>query len=631
MAKPTAEQLEKYWAANPDKLAEAAKSWTPEQMGMMQPAEDKLTLGPGAVQPSGMMATEPNETAESHNFAPANEAGTGSWGSSVDDPSWQESVRRINTKYNESLGDMYGTDEYKQYLHDYEFEEDGYAKTQFPEYSKKAASDDISKTLQDAGISSEDLKTSIKGSHNDQYLDLGIGNSLYGSQQPLNPKGGRSRDPVGDTDQYTYKDWESGTAFDYSGIASTHALTEKGKKPSFIGSNPIVSIIASAAAPFTGGLSLVAQKGLAAIQGDTLGKDDYIKTAVGVLLNNLPNGLTASAPATPAQIKLAKDAGQVVKEGATTADVLKSVVKAGYEEYNKDPEGEAPSPVWQPHDIGEIGEVQAQYPDYTVPQDANGGSSSAPSTSKPGGIEGGGSPYEGPDELPPEDEVGASEKKKRGRYHYEGNGVWIDKKNGEIIKGPGNEGDVYSNAEMDEAWQNGGYTWGDPEDQVEPSDTEETEDDEGGLILGPGAYNPFPDSVGDGNVLGDGNGDVLGGGDTTAPDIGDGTSVNGDPDVDYDDDDDVLILGPGARDPNAIPGPSPGTGTGIDPGPGPDTGEPGDNGPDDGPTPGEAERALGDGVITDMEWTELFPYTKLTPYQKKQLRPHIEYLRRAKK
>jgi hypothetical protein len=68
------------------------------------------------------------------------------------------------------------------------------------------------------------------------------------------------------------------------------------------------------------------------------------------------------------------------------------------------------------------------------------------------------------------------------RYVYE-NGVWVDTASGDIINGPGEEGDTMTAEELADAWQSGDYSWGttqpvvqDPSDDVNTGN-EDSEDE----------------------------------------------------------------------------------------------------------------------------------------------------------
>ncbi len=123
-----------------------------------------------------------------------------------------------------------------------------------------------------------DLVQGVKGSHNDQYPNLGVGNGLYERGREYNPEGGTSRDVEG----IFTKPWEINSG---DGPIGSYSYTEAGKDDSFFNSG-FANIVAGALAPWTAGLSVAAQKALAAADGTTLHTDDYAKAAAAVAGNS---------------------------------------------------------------------------------------------------------------------------------------------------------------------------------------------------------------------------------------------------------------------------------------------------------------------------------------------------------
>ena len=125
-----------------------------------------------------------------------------------------------------------------------------------------------------------------------------------------------------------------------------------------------------------------------------------------------------------------------------------------------------------------------------------------------------------------------------------------------------------------------------------------------GLGLGGIDNRPLPD-------IGDGGGSGSGSGTGT----GDGSgSGSGSGDSDYED----LGLGLGGIE-------EVGEGIGSGGGTGSGTGEGSGEGRSE--APGVKKQVA---AISDNEWSDLFPYTKLTPAQKAKLAPHINYIRRIR-
>ena len=141
------------------------------------------------------------------------------------------------------------------------------------DYSADDARADMLGVLQDNDITLDDLKQSNSGSHNDSYINLGIGNTIYSDKSSgYEPPGGSSRDvnithvagaPVGE-----------------------FSLVEQGKDTS-VWQNPIVQLMATALAPLTAGLSVAVVGALSAVDGDTLHAEDYGKIAAALIGANV--------------------------------------------------------------------------------------------------------------------------------------------------------------------------------------------------------------------------------------------------------------------------------------------------------------------------------------------------------
>lgn len=126
---------------------------------------------------------------------------------------------------------------------------------------------EIAKILNDYGyMSADDLRQSVRGSHNDLYPNLGIGNSLYENKAlGFEPHGGSARDV--NLDAYTPE----------LGIGD-YAFREQGENELALNS-PVLGALAALATPVAGPWAMAALKGLQAAQGQTLKTQDYLDLA----------------------------------------------------------------------------------------------------------------------------------------------------------------------------------------------------------------------------------------------------------------------------------------------------------------------------------------------------------------
>ena len=257
-------------------------------------------------------------------------------------------------------------------------------------------------------------------------------------------------------------------------------------------------------------------------------------------------------------------------------------------------------------------DVDITMPRFPMDPDANqdgtpggGGGGTDGETDETGGAEAGG---EEADENGGEEIEGIADPEDP-FWTYE-NGVWT---NGyETIYGPGNEGDTMTNEEMGEAWESGDYTWtefpegqdnniGDGEEPVgEGEDNTGEEEEEGGslpnITLGGGSGGGAGGTGGGGGAGGTG-----------------GTGGSGD--------------GAGGGTPGTGGGSGGGSGTGTGPGTGPGQG-PGEGG--DGNGDGGEGMLRGGGGGSSFTFSELFPYTQITHYQEKALKPVKNRIQQAR-
>ena len=457
------------------------------------------------------------------------------------------------------------------------------------------------------GLTMDDMRYSVKGAHNDYYRDLGVANSIYDVDKTnlIGPDygGTNPRDIAAQPGNETVFTSEQ------MGDFTLQDTPDKG-----IMDDPMLQLISGALAPLTGGASIAFFAAAQAASGETFHAEDFMRMGTEAISVGV-DALVKQGMSTAAAKKVA-DTSMKLAQGA--AEMGSAATSAGADFFKEIGKGilqgelEADDIEWQAPDISDVlGDVQVQVPDYSLPDEDEGGASADSSdASTGGGSEAGG------------DSGGA---KKRGRYHYEGDGRWRDKKNGEVIYGPGNEGDVYSNDEMAEAWESGDYSWDDMNEDVAESDTEETEDvltpdDQewwkdilAGVVRADGTLvgdNPFGDSTSDGNQ---GVGDAGTGGTGGTGTGGTGNATTGDADTGSN---------PDGTDSTDSGGKGDGTGTGEGDGDGE-----GDGGQDGY---GSDNAASAGGKVSDAEWSDLFPYTKLTPSMKRELLPHINYIRSVK-
>jgi len=152
--------------------------------------------------------------------------------------------------------------------------------------------DDVADILIENGInSSADLKQSVKGSHNDNYANLGgLGNQLYttpGSDFYIKGGSGRRADPT-----------QVRNAATDSNSIGQYTLGEHGQfeKPGMFGGAG-AEIFANLLAPLTLGGSVVVQKALSGATGDTLHTNDFTDAAKAVVGGQLGGGEFGQASA----------------------------------------------------------------------------------------------------------------------------------------------------------------------------------------------------------------------------------------------------------------------------------------------------------------------------------------------
>ena len=187
------------------------------------------------------------------------------------------------------------------------FETNTYDTLEPSTYSEIEARADILTLLNDSGYNSaEDLKTSVSGSHNDSYMNLGIGNALYNDKSSgFEPSGGSSRD-------VNIEGW-------YGKPVGESNLIEQGKDGGLFGDAGF-GMIAAILGPFTGGVSVAAYQALRAADGQTLSTEDYASALVSVVGGqlNLPEALT-EATGMSSSIAEALVAG--AERGVVTGDI----------------------------------------------------------------------------------------------------------------------------------------------------------------------------------------------------------------------------------------------------------------------------------------------------------------------
>jgi hypothetical protein len=135
----------------------------------------------------------------------------------------------------------------------------------------------IADYMSSEGLTKKDVTMSVKGSNNDQFMDLGAGNLfVYGPN--YEPSTAVS------TDNFRDIAAQGGNTDYTSGLLGDYTLLDEQDTNAF--DNPAISLLAAALAPATGGLSVVALKAAQAATGGTLHLDDYIEAAVSVGLSN---------------------------------------------------------------------------------------------------------------------------------------------------------------------------------------------------------------------------------------------------------------------------------------------------------------------------------------------------------
>lgn len=243
---------------------------------------------------------------------------------------------------------------------------------------------------------------------------------------------------------------------------------------------------------------------------------------------------------------------------------------------------------WQDIDVtDELGVLQPQIPDYSNPVDGDVASSpEEPVSNEPSADEGVNNPAE----------IGDP------RYEY-GNGMWTDLITGELIYGPGRDGQTMTEDEMAGAWESGDYSWGDIADVSNPP-TEDVADNETVFPIPDWTFGGSTPTVNQGgnagnseNPDGDNNSDVDQG--TDGGTVVDGGTDNGTDGI--------------GDDPNG-------------------TGEDG-NGNDDGDQQvASSGSGMLSGALSDSSpvWSDLFPYTTLKAPQKAALKPYVDYIKQAR-
>ena len=188
----------------------------------------------------------------------------------------------------------------------------------FSSYTDIDAQAEILKLLNANGFSSaEDLKTSVSGSHNDTFMNLGIGNALYDDKSSgFEPRGGDSRD-------VNIEGW-------YGMPVGESTLVEQGPEPGLF-SDAMFEVIASVLGPVTGGWSVAALKALQAATGTTLHGGDYIQAAASYVLNNL-DMLNAGETALTAEQIASEQAAFEAFEAAQALDTTTNFASLGLSE-----------------------------------------------------------------------------------------------------------------------------------------------------------------------------------------------------------------------------------------------------------------------------------------------------------
>ena len=185
--------------------------------------------------------------------------------------------------------------------------------TQFAQQQRVIAESETIELLHSLGINNaEDLKTSVSGSHNDSYVNLGIANQIYDDKsRGFEPSGGSSRD-------VNIRDWEDTPL-------GASSLVEQGEKPSMFAS-PVFSVLAALAAPVTGGWSVAAQQAARAADGDTLHGEDYANAVASYVGNSgMLDGVVSALPESVGKVYNAPNVGGSLLRGATTTTLDQAI------------------------------------------------------------------------------------------------------------------------------------------------------------------------------------------------------------------------------------------------------------------------------------------------------------------
>ena len=459
------------------------------------------------------------------------------------------------------------------------------------------------------GITHDMLQHSVSGSSNDGYRDLGVANQTaygrdfmnmvnngdYGGTNPRDIAAQPATETIFTNDQlgdFTLQEVPDSSVFD----------------------DPFVGMIAGALAPITGGWSVVALQAAKAITGETLHAGNYA-SAVGAMAGQITDVLVSQG--LPLEY-----AEQVTKAISAGSDAVGQ---------SEDENGDI---VWQPVDVSDIlGDVQVQVPDFEGPvkeEDDGGGGSTTDSSTEDSSSSSTESPPTNPSPNNPP-ESGSS-----GGEDLSDDWVWSDvNQDEEDVFGD----DFEAPPEIGE----------DTDTELGPDDPAWWKDILAGIVPDKNGNmpsdDPFGDTTDDESDGLDGDDDVIESettgddtdgttdadgttGDTTTGDVTDdtGTTTDTGTGTTGTNTDEEVVDETGAEgenpDDNVEGGPGPGTGPGDGDGEGEGEGE------GDGGQVGKPFASGGGG--TEAEWTELFPYTKITPLQKKKLLPMVKYIKQAR-
>ena len=270
--------------------------------------------------------------------------------------------------------------------------------------------------------------------------------------------------------------------------------------------------------------------------------------------------------------------GQVAQGGANAATVGDIIYNLNdiYQDVTEDDDQGPPDFAWQLPDISDqIGDVQVQIPDFQTP-DEGGGGGDAGSPTDSGSQAPATTPDTGGPQSEPNDEMGEGELTTGGLINpWEGWDITTDPDfvyvEDDIYTGNDDESQDGTLGSITITTNSGGSTGAAP-------------------YFGTGIY-----------------------GESVA-DWANGPSQNG--------------MGPDGTQAGAGSGSGAGGGTGGGSGGGDGNGNGDGSGEGDGDGNGSGNTSqAANGGVSDAEWTELFPYTKLTPAQKTRLLPHIDYIR----